>query len=278
MGNVSSARSALHFGWMVLAAYAVARASPPAPAVTVAIAQEAEPVRERQPEKPFVPAEVPLPCPDEMALVDGEYCSKVVQKCLRKRKPWQCAEFESPSTCAGTETHRRYCIDRFEYPNKRGALPTVMNSWYDAKRTCESLGKRLCTNAEWTLACEGPERRPFPYGYVRDPKLCNFDKLSPMQDENKLFWPKTQAKELARLDQREPSGARATCMSAFGVYDMTGSVDEFVLNETGVPYKSALKGGNWGEYRNACRPATFGHDEGFRYYQTGFRCCRAPLE
>ena len=60
------------------------------------------------------------------------------------------------------------------------------------------------------------------------------------------------------------------------IYDLTGSVDEWTINESGFPFKGALKGGNWGEYRNACRPATLGHDEGFHYYQTGFRCCATP--
>jgi formylglycine-generating enzyme required for sulfatase activity len=208
-----------------------------------------------------------------MVLVEGEYCTKLDQNCIRRRKPWQCAEFESPSVCSGKELHKRYCIDRFEYPNVRGAKAFVMQSWYDAKRICAFIGKRMCESAEWTLACEGPERLPFPYGYARSGEMCNIDKDSPMQDENKLFWPPTQAGELARLDQREPAGARETCKSAFGVYDLTGSVDEWTVNESGFPYHGALKGGNWGEYRNACRPATLGHDEGFHYYQTGFRCC-----
>lgn len=171
-----------------------------------------------------------------------------------------------------------YCMDRYEYPNRAGELATVMNSWNSAKAQCAAIGKRLCTATEWTLACEGPDRLPFPYGYVRDAEACNIDKTSPRVNEARLFSSRTQAAEIARLDQREPSGARARCVSPYGVFDMTGNVDELVVNERGVPFKSALKGGNWGEYRNACRPATLGHDEGFRYYQLGFRCCLDPRE
>jgi formylglycine-generating enzyme required for sulfatase activity len=151
-----------------------------------------------------------------------------------------------------------------------------MISWKEAKAACEAIGKRLCTDAEWTFACEGPERLPYPYGYIRDSAACSIDKPSPKVNEASLFSPKTQAAELARLDQREPSGSRDRCVSPFGVLDMTGSVDEWVVNQSGVPFQSALKGGNWGEYRNACRPSTLGHAEGFRYYQIGFRCCRDP--
>jgi len=209
-----------------------------------------------------------------MVAIEGEYCPKLVLKCLRKRKPWQCAEYEKPSRCAGATLPSHYCIDRYEYPNKAGALPTVMNTWRDGKKTCKSLGKRLCTEAEWTLACEGPDRLAFPYGFVRDAQACPIDKPSPLVNERRLFSRTTQAAELARLDQREASGARPGCVSGYGVHDLTGNVDEWVVNPIGRPYRSSLKGGNWGEYRNACRPVTRGHAENWRFYQTGFRCCR----
>jgi formylglycine-generating enzyme len=235
------------------------------------------------PAPPSVPA-MPAPpataavCPTDMVEIRGEYCARVVEVCLKRRKPWQCAEFQAPSVCEGPTQPKHYCVDRYEFPNKKGSLPTVMISWNNAKAECAAKGKRLCTEAEWTLACEGPSLLPFPYGFVRDSTACAIDKRSPKVDEARLFSSRTQADELARLDQREPSGSRERCVSAFGVHDMTGSVDELVVNERGVPYKSALKGGNWGEYRNACRPATLGHGEGFRYYQIGFRCCRDPEE
>ena len=223
----------------------------------------------------MVPPEAPVTdaCPADMALIEGSFCTEVTQTCDKKRHPWQCAEFAKPTVCTGKEEPRRYCIDRYEYPNKKGELPVVMQSWYDAERQCKAEHKRLCKDSEWTLACEGPERLPFPYGYVRNAQLCPIDKPSPKVNEKRLFSKKHGAEELARLDQRERSGERAGCVSPYGVHDLTGNVDEWVVNESGHPYSSSLKGGNWGEYRNACRPATRGHAEGFRYYQMGFRCC-----
>lgn len=216
----------------------------------------------------------PNPCPEDMVSVSGAYCTQYELECLEKRKPWQCARYKEPGVCKGEIVDKRFCIDRYEHPNQKGAIATVMSSWNSAKAACEALDKRLCTDAEWTLACEGPERRAFPYGYVRDAEACPIDKRSPKVNERRLFWKQTQADEVSRLDQREPSGSRERCVSAYGVYDLTGNVDEWVVNESGRPYKSGLKGGNWGEYRNACRPTTRGHDEGFYYYQTGFRCCK----
>jgi len=211
-----------------------------------------------------------------MVEIDGEYCKELEQRCLAKRLPWQCAEFEQPSRCTGGAVAMHYCIDRFEWPNRRGELPAVMFTWKEAKQACEDAGKRLCSEAEWTLACEGPERLPFPYGFARDAAACPIDKRSPRVDEHRLYASHTREAELARVDQREPSGSRPRCVSASGVFDLTGNVDEWVVSQTSYPHRSALKGGNWGQFRNACRPATRKHDENWRFYQTGFRCCREP--
>ncbi|HWL88353.1 MAG TPA: SUMF1/EgtB/PvdO family nonheme iron enzyme, partial [Polyangiaceae bacterium] len=141
------------------------------------------------------------------------------------------------------------------------------------KATCESNGKRLCGESEWTLACEGAERLPYPYGLERDAEACNIDKPHPEPDEKLIADPRTRDAEVARLDQRDPSGFREACVSPYGVHDMTGNVDEWVVNESGHPYKSGLKGGYWGPVRTRCRPMTTAHNETFVYYQIGFRCC-----
>jgi hypothetical protein len=222
-------------------------------------------------------------CPPDQVEVEGEYCPLVEQKCLRFLDPatrLQCAEFDHPATagrCLTKTVHKRFCIDRYEWPNKVGALPRYMASWNEAKSSCEAIGKRLCSDTEWTLACEGPDRMPYPYGdgYVRDDRACNIDKPYIWPHAEKIYDPRTSSDELARLDQREPSGSRTSCVSPYGVHDMAGNVDEWVLNESqgGHPFKSGLKGGYWGPVRTRCRPMTTAHEETFRYYQIGFRCC-----
>jgi hypothetical protein len=83
--------------------------------------------------------------------------------------------------------------------------------------------------------------------------------------------------ELSRMDQSVPSGSMETCKSVFGVYDMPGNVDEWVVND-GKPREKAtydaLKGGAWGHVRSQCRPTTYSHEPEFYYYFVGFRCCR----
>jgi formylglycine-generating enzyme len=149
----------------------------------------------------------------------------------------------------------------------------VMKDWNEAKATCESEGKRLCGDTEWTLACEGQERMPYPYGYARSSEACNIDKAHLDVDETAMADWKRRDAEVARLDQRSTSGSYEACVSPFGAYDMTGNVDEWVVNESGKPYKSGLKGGYWGPVRDRCRPMTTAHNELFEFYQIGFRCC-----
>jgi sulfatase modifying factor 1 len=217
-------------------------------------------------------------CPDDMLEVEGDFCPFVEQRCLRWLDPraairLQCAEFAPTKKCGLKTKPRHFCIDRYEWPNKPGSTPVVAIDWYKAKDSCQSLGKRLCLDSEWTVACEGQERLPYPYGFARNPEACNIDKVWRNVDFGAYANTRTRAAEVARLDQRVPSGSRPACVSPFGVHDMTGNVDEWVVNESGKPFKSGLKGGYWGPVRTRCRPMTTSHEEKFSFYQVGFRCC-----
>lgn len=239
--------------------------------VLIAAAVPAKPSRHGKPVKP-------APCPPGMVEVDGEYCPSVEQTCLswlpaEKGAPPRCAEFEATPPCAGATVRRHFCIDKFEFPNEAGKRPVVMKSFQDAHDACRARGKRLCGDSEWTVACEGPSRLPYPYGTKRDPSACNIDKAQRDVDEKALANPATRGAEIARLWQGEASGSREACVSAYGVFDLTGNVDEWVVNESGKPFRSGLKGGYWGRVRDACRPMTTAHGETFPFYQTGFRCC-----
>jgi sulfatase modifying factor 1 len=234
--------------------------------------------------EPLAVAEAPAPakttaCQDDMIEVEGTFCPYLDQTCIKRpqQMSYRCSEYRAPSgTCQSATAQKHFCIDKYEWPNKVGEAPHVMKSWYDARDACQGIGKRLCTQDEWTLACEGPEHLPYPYGYARDATACNIDKPAIGVDEGALKRPDKRAAELARLWQGEPSGSREKCVSPFGVHDMTGNVDEWTVNETGRPHQSALKGGYWSWVRGRCRAVTEGHEEGFKYYQIGWRCCANP--
>jgi formylglycine-generating enzyme required for sulfatase activity len=168
-----------------------------------------------------------------------------------------------------------FCMDRYEYPNQKGVYPFILVSFYEANELCAEEGKRLCDEAEWTFACEGEEARPYPYGYVREPEACVVDQGWRPYIETALRprgGPAAMA-EMDRLWQGMASGVQPRCRSPFGVYDMTGNIDEWTRSVREGERPSILKGGYWGPVRTRCRPSTRSHDENHMFYQQGFRCC-----
>lgn len=221
-------------------------------------------------------------CGAGMKLVSGEYCTKVEQKCLKSwydasNKKTVCERFDPEVRCVGKKVPKRFCMDTYEWPNVRGKRPEVMNRYHQAQVKCAAAGKRLCTETEWTLACEGPRLLPFPYGFVRDTKKCHGDVPWDAPNMNKVA--RRDPDELARLWKGVKSGSQPRCVSAFGVADLTGNADEVVASETfdggwRGKYDSVHTGGPWYRgVRNQCRPKVYTHDEGFYYYFLSFRCC-----
>ena len=58
----------------------------------------------------------------------------------------------------------RFCVDRFEFPNREGEYPVVNVDWQTAAGLCESEGKHLCSADEWIYACQGGQGNVYPYG------------------------------------------------------------------------------------------------------------------
>jgi formylglycine-generating enzyme required for sulfatase activity len=223
-----------------------------------------------------------------MSFVDTSFCPDIDRKCLDMEHEHPnnldiCHKFAHEESCKTAEEERRFCIDHYEYPNQKGAHPVWMLTWSEAQATCESKKKRLCWASEWTAACEGPEHLPFPYGWERSSAKCNMDNMfiNPIKGPYDFrFYSKddsVRGPELARLDQSMPSGAMPECTNGFGVFDMTGNLDEWVVSDRPPRDKSkwaGLKGGAWGHVRNQCRPMSTSHEPEFYYYFVSFRCCR----
>ena len=120
-------------------------------------------------------------CPADMILVEGQYCPNVRQECVDwiddpLTNPYaRCGRFKE-TECRGARVPMAFCIDREEYSPPKETLPQGDLSWNEAKKQCETDGKRLCQESEWTFACEGEDAKPYPYGYERDASVCNFEK------------------------------------------------------------------------------------------------------
>lgn len=257
-------------------------------ALSEAIAEEkALPSPERQglfiqaDEKDESDAGGPDACPENMVLVEGEYCTEVEHECLehwydKSNKKKVCEKFAPTAKCVGQRVKKRFCIDKYSWPNEKGERPEVMNNFYQAQVKCAAMGKRMCTESEWTMSCEGPSMKPFPYGFERDARKCNGDHKWDDPDMNKVA--KRDPAELARLWRGVPSGSQPECVSDYGVFDLPGNNDEVVSGESRkAKYSSVHTGGPWYKgVRNQCRPKIYSHDEGFYYYFLGFRCCAEP--
>lgn len=188
----------------------------------------------------------------------------------------------TPGSCpADTVAFDTYCMDRYEAPNIEGALPFYFQTAPDGEKWCEGKGKRLCTEAEWKSACQGPNGYEYPYGNTHIKSACNDDKtwISPSWSTlGKYPDPAAQA-EADRLYQGDPSGSRAMCISDAGVMDLTGNVAEWVRRSYPHPnsYDYVVKGCYWaGCYMDPtpdCNFTNSAHPPTFRSYEFGFRCC-----
>jgi hypothetical protein len=230
-------------------------------------------------------------CPAGTVEVSGDMKIEPFAGAIEELQKEACASWINrnyPERCAAFDPERwkslsrdlptrpmHFCIDRFEYPNEQGSYPVVMVTYDEASALCEKRGERLCTEDEWTFACEGEEATPFANGYVRDPRACVLDRpWLPVHEA--LLAARTGLSVIRELDtlwQGEPSGSNPGCHSVFGVDDTIGNVDEWTRSVQKAGVRSILKGGYWGPVRTQCRVSTRAHGEDFAFYQIGFRCC-----
>lgn len=247
---------------------------------------------------PPEPAEPGARCPAEMVMVSGEYLLDSAGKDTEAIREWQdkscskwrgksqvCEEFDEKRWAAlrkrGKKRSMSVCVDRYEYPNQKGEYPMVVVSHTEATALCKKQKKRLCSESEWTFACEGPDATPYPYGYMRSAQKCTIDVTTEVLADDAL-WPRNTERAVRGIDKAfhaTRSGEKAECKSPFGVHDMTGNLDEWTqTTRPGVGYPSILKGGFWSKVRARCRPQTRAHGPIFVTYETGFRCCAEPAE
>lgn len=142
-----------------------------------------------------------------------------------------------------------FCVDIFEYPNKRGVAPTASVGFADAKRLCEAQNKRLCTESEWEKSCKGPGGAKWPYGNSFDANTCNTE--DDIGDSRSL----------------SPGGRFAKCRSGYGVADLSGNVAEWTSDRI-------IKGGSFasGDYAVRCSARKNGASFA-KSSEVGFRCC-----
>jgi len=158
-----------------------------------------------------------------------------------------------------------------------GAVPQAYIDQIQAMSACMASGKRLCTDAEWLRACQGPKDTPYPYGNVLEPGVCNDARaVHPAVEyygttDSSIFSHLDNACLNQLFDSLDPAGARFGCETADGAFDMMGNVHEWTADPAGTfrggYYVDTVKNGS------GCLYATKAHNTSYWDDSTGFRCC-----
>lgn len=163
--------------------------------------------------------------------------------------------------------------------------PVEQVSWDDVQKFIQELNRkegtdkyRLPTEAEWEYACRAGSTKAFPNGNITD--------LGCERDENldTIGWYCGNSNNMIHpVAQKRPN--------AWGLYDMTGNVQEWcqdwfgvypydeVTNPKGPPSGSyrVMRGGVWYSPARDCRCASrFGSPPRYRFRHIGFRLCKTP--
>ncbi len=161
-----------------------------------------------------------------------------------------------------------------------GAVPQAYIDQIQAGDACANAGKRLCTDAEWLRACQGPAGTTYPYGDTDELGVCNDHRSEHVAVEyfgTTASWIYTMLEDSC-LDQLpetvDLTGSRTGCVTAEGAYDMMGNVHEWTAATNG-----AMGEFHGGYYMDTvlngpgCLYVTTAHDTTYWDYSTGFRCC-----
>ncbi len=163
----------------------------------------------------------------------------------------------------------------------KGAVPGTRMSWYAANDACKAAGKRMCSEQEWIAACQSAapidddkdgefaddliEGNAYPYGDFHTQRLC---------------W-EAHAKDRGRPDDQQVNwrpvytGEMPGCVSADGVYDLAGNMEEWVGESAD---KAVLLGGAFDtpDDKARCYRRNDTYGAGYANMRTGFRCCANP--
>lgn len=165
--------------------------------------------------------------------------------------------------------------------SRPGVVPQGYLTHFLASQACANAGKRLCTEAEWQVACRGARASRFPYGSAYVPMRCNVGRLQHpayVLHGNSSFGHTDPRMNLVVERGSEPllrlAGETVTCASRWGddaVYDMVGNLDEWVDADE----QSVFVGGFYARgTKQGCDSRISSHGPSYYDYSLGTRCCR----
>jgi sulfatase modifying factor 1 len=251
------------------------------------------------------PSLVPLPgaCPPDMVDVAGRFCidryeaSLVDARLGRSLSPYFPARrsdavaalemFRDLRPVAAVEAPELPIPPDFELHESFGARATARagvtpNGYLSgivASEACQAAGKRLCSIAEWTIACRGEKNRRFPYGDEYQDGVCNVGReahpASVLHGDASIHHldPRLNLVKGSRGPLLRRTGDSPQCRSEWSgdaALDMVGNLDEWVDDPDGT-----FVGGFYARAtRDGCDAKIEKHPLEYFDYSVGVRCCR----
>jgi len=139
-------------------------------------------------------------------------------------------------------------------------MPRNNISLLDAISECERKEKILCPRGDWELACRGEiyHTTQFSYGQAYKADACN-----------------TEGKGVVN------SGSKTACKNAIGVYDMSGNLAEWTLDDAlnTLDNLGLIEGGSFKSgAASTCILDSEQRKKNEGHKDVGFRCCSKKLE
>ena len=138
-------------------------------------------------------------------------------------------------------------------------LPWSGVTMAEATAACAAGGKRLCTGAEWRVACQGPAATAYPYGASYEATACNGVD--------------------ANIGKPLPTGRKAGCAGGdAGLFDMSGNLREWTNDKRGTTSGKSIYVVRGGAYHTPGPGMSCAFDlsqavEDVVLPAVGFRCC-----
>jgi hypothetical protein len=148
---------------------------------------------------------------------------------------------------------KEFCVDAYQWPNRKGVVPKSFVSLHQAMDSCFSVRKRLCSSDEWTAACEGPEKWKYLYGEVYESNAC-----------------------VTRDTSVQKSGGKPECRGYYAVFDMSGNLGEWTSTPAAADRTfNNVMGGYWASgNQSRCSDARYSYYPQNMHNPVGFRCCK----
>jgi hypothetical protein len=155
--------------------------------------------------------------------------------------------------------------------SRPGVVPWADLTHADADAACRAAGKRLCTEAEWTRACQTAATPACTWSYA---STCTDGTAAPRCNTHELDGDPTMAGD---QDVLLATGAQAACYADWGaaghIFDMTGNLKEWTAaRATGV---NPLRGGSYEDLLDGstCTFSFVAVGDTYKLANAGFRCC-----